>query len=180
MGRDGTVVEIREDAERAWLFEISDWIVAAMDEFLWADVLLFENIFEKRACLFHESAFVGDIERQFREYRRNLRQKLLDVFGLQIHVRNENNAFAFGEKIVDYFVVGADGACVFQFEIELERLQEVPLNLGKRAHLRQKIIDVVEIDVFCRRGFPCVRFGLSTDVMEVFRDIARYFRMAFQ
>ena len=33
MGRDGTVVEIREDAERAWLFKVGDWIVAAMDEF---------------------------------------------------------------------------------------------------------------------------------------------------
>ena len=86
MGRDGTVVEIREDAERAWLFKVGDWIVAAMDEFLRSDVLLFENIFEKRACLFHESAFVGDIERQFREDGRRLREKLLDVFGLQIHV----------------------------------------------------------------------------------------------
>ena len=47
MGRDGTVVEIREDTERAWHFKVGDWIVAAMDEFLRADVLLFENIFEK-------------------------------------------------------------------------------------------------------------------------------------
>ena len=44
MGRDGTVVEIREDAERAWLFKVGDWIVAAMDEFLWTDVLLFEKL----------------------------------------------------------------------------------------------------------------------------------------
>ena len=57
MGRDGTVVEIREDAERAWLFKVGDRIVAAMDEFFWSYVLFFENIIEKRTCLFHESFF---------------------------------------------------------------------------------------------------------------------------
>ena len=112
MGRDGTVVEIREDAERAWLFKVGDRIVAAMDEFFGADIFLFENVFEEGACMFEQAAFVGDVQRQFREDGRGLRQKLLDVFGLQIHVRNENDAFTFGEKIVDHLVVGTDGACI--------------------------------------------------------------------
>ena len=94
MGWDGAGIEIRSDAERAWFFEIGDRIVAAMDEFFRADVLFFENIFEERASLFEEAAFVGDVQRQFREDRRSLCEKLLDVFGLQIHIRYENDAFA--------------------------------------------------------------------------------------
>ncbi len=69
MGWEGAVIEIRSNAERAWLFEIGDGIVAAMDEFFRADVLLFENVFEEGACLFEEAAFVGNVQRQFREDR---------------------------------------------------------------------------------------------------------------
>ena len=47
MGWDGAVIEIRSNAERTWLFEIGDRIVAAMDEFFGADILLFENVFEE-------------------------------------------------------------------------------------------------------------------------------------
>ncbi len=61
MGWDGAVIEIRSDAERAWLFEIGDRIVAAMDEFFGTDILLFENVFEEGACLFEEPAFVGNV-----------------------------------------------------------------------------------------------------------------------
>ena len=128
---DGAIIEIRSDAERAWLFEIGDGIVAAMDEFFGADILLFENVFEEGACMFHESAFVGDVQWQFREDRRSLREKLFDVFGLQIHVRYENDALALLEKVMDLPDVGVDGACVLQFEIELEHLQEIPLCFGK-------------------------------------------------
>ena len=91
---NGAVIEIRSDAEGAWFFEIGDRIVAAMDELFGADILLFENVFEKGACMFQETAFVGDVERQFREDWRSFREKLLDVFGLQIHVRYEDDAFA--------------------------------------------------------------------------------------
>ena len=180
MGWDGAVIEIRSNAERAWLFEIGDRIVAAMDEFFGADVLLFENVFEEGASLFEEAAFVGNVQRQFCEDRRSLREKLLDVFGLQIHIRYENDAFTLLEKVVDLLDVGVDGACVFQFEIELECLEEIPLRFGKRAVFGQLVVDVVEVDVFCRRGFPCVSFRLATQIIEVFRDVMRHFRMLRQ
>ena len=70
-----------------------------------------------------------DVQRQFREDGRRLREKLLDVFGLQIHVGDEDDAFALREKIVDHPVVGVDGARVLQFETELERLEEIALFL---------------------------------------------------
>ena len=83
---NGAVIEIRSDAERTWLFKIGDRIVTAMDELFGADVLFFENVFEEGASMFQQAAFVGDIQRQFREDRRSFREKLLDVFGLQIHI----------------------------------------------------------------------------------------------
>ena len=151
-----------------------------MDELFGADVLLFENVFEEGASLFEEAAFVGDVQRQFREDRRSLREKLLDVFGLQIHVRYENDAFALLEKVVDLLDVGVDGARVFQFETELELLEEITLRFGKRACLGQLVIDVIEIDVLRGRGLPCVCFRLAAQVMEIFRDAMRHFRMLRQ
>ena len=91
---NGSVVKIRSNAERTWFFKIGDGIVAAMDKLFGTDFLFFENVFEKGACMFQETAFVGDVERQFREDWRSFREKLLDVFGLQIHVRYEDDAFA--------------------------------------------------------------------------------------
>ena len=130
--------------------------------------------------MFEKAAFVGDVQRQFREDRRSLREKLLDVFGLQIHVGDENDAFALLEKVVDLLDVGVDGARVFQFETELEHLEEIALRFGKGACLGQLVIDVVEIDVLRRRGFPCVCFRFAADVMEILRDIMRHFRMLRQ
>ena len=148
MGWDGAIIEIRSNAERTWLFKIGDGIVAAMDEFFRADILLFENVFEEGAWLFEEAAFVGDVQRQFREDRRSLCEKLLDVFGLQIHVRYENDMFALLEKVMDLLDVGMDGACVLQFEAELEHLEKIPLRFGKRACCREQVVNVVKVDVF--------------------------------
>ena len=142
------VIEICSNAERTWLFEIGDGIVAAVDELFGADILLFENVFEEGASMFEEAAFVGNVQRQFCEDRRSLREKLLDVFGLQIHIRYENDAFTLLEKVVDLLDVGVDGACVFQFEIELECLEEIPLRFGKRACCREQVVNVVKVDVF--------------------------------
>ena len=128
---NGAVIEICSNAERTWLFEIGDRIVAAVDELFGADVLLFENVFEEGAGMFEEAAFIGDVQWQFRKDRRRLREKLLDVFGLQIHIRYENDALALLEKVMNLPDVGVDGACVLQFEIELEHLQEIPLRFGK-------------------------------------------------
>lgn len=180
MGWDGAVIEIRSNAERTWLFEIGDRIVAAMDEFFGADILLFENVFEEGASLFEEAAFVGDVQRQFREDRRSLREKLLDVFGLQIHVRYENDAFALLEKVVDLLDVGVDGTRVFQFETEFEHLEEIPLRFGKGACSGQLVIDVIKVDVFRGRGFPSVCFRHAAQVMEILRDVMRHFRMLRQ
>ena len=126
---NGAVIEIRSDAEGAWLFKIGDRIVTAMDELFGADVLLFENVFEEGASMFEKAAFVGDVQRQFREDRRSFREKLFDVFGLQIHIRYENDALALLEKVMDLPDVGVDGASVLQFEIELEHLEEIALLL---------------------------------------------------
>ena len=130
--------------------------------------------------MFQQAAFVGDVQRQLREDRRSLREKLLDVFGLQIHVRYENDALALLEKVMDLPDVGVDGACVLQFQIELEHLEEIPLCFGKRACFRQLVVDVVEIDVFGGGLTACVRFRLAAEVMEILRDIVRHVWMLRQ